>query len=83
MARNIDNSETKELIGFYQMGLDSIIQGNYSITCYDGKDPSWADNEYHPTTEYIIEIDYGNSLCRADRYRLDSNRCVFLFKGLD
>ena len=62
MARNIDNSETKELIGFYQMGLDSIIQGNYSITCYDGKDPSWADDEYHPTTEYIIEIkkDYKN-----------------------
>lgn len=57
MARNIDNSETKELIGFYQMGLDSIIQGNYSITCYDGKDPSWADDEYHPKTEYIIEIE--------------------------
>ena len=57
MARNIDNSETKELIGFYQLGLDSIIQGNYSITSLDGKDPSWANEGYHPSTEYVIEIE--------------------------
>lgn len=57
MARSIDNSETKEFIGFYQMGLDSIIQGDYSIICYDGKDSSWADDEYHPTTEYVIAIE--------------------------
>ena len=57
MARNIDNSETKELIGFYQLGLDSIIQGNYSITSLDGKDPSWANEGYLPSTEYVIEIE--------------------------
>lgn len=57
MAKNIDNSETRELIGFYQMGLDSIIQGNYSIICIDGKDPSWANEGYHPSTEYVIEIE--------------------------
>ena len=57
MAKNIDNSETRELIGFYQMGLDSIIQGNYSISCIDGKDPSWANEGYHPSTEYVIEIE--------------------------
>ena len=57
MAKKIDNSETRELIGFYQMGLDSIIQGNYSISCIDGKDPSWASEGYHPSTEYVIEIE--------------------------
>ena len=43
MAKEIDNNDTRELIGFYQMGLDSIIQGDYSITCFDGKDSSWID----------------------------------------
>lgn len=57
MAKNIDNSETRELIGFYQMGLDSIIHGNYSISCLDGKDPSWANEGYLPSTEYVIEIE--------------------------
>lgn len=57
MAKEIDNNDTRELIGFYQMGLDSIIQGYYSITCFDGKDSSWIDEGYHPSTEYIIVIE--------------------------
>lgn len=57
MAREIDNNDTRELIGFYQMGLDSIIQGDYSINCFDGKDSSWIDEGYHPSTEYIIIIE--------------------------
>ena len=57
MAKEIDNNDTRELIGFYQMGLDSIIQGDYSITCFDGKDSSWIDEGYHPSTEYIIVIE--------------------------
>ena len=57
MANVIDNNDTRELIGFYQMGLDSIIEGAYLITCYDGKDASWIDEGYHPSTEYIIVIE--------------------------
>lgn len=57
MANSIDNNDTRELIGFYQMGLDSIIQGDYSIACFDGKDSSWKDEGYHPSTEYIIVIE--------------------------
>ena len=57
MVKKIDNNDTREHIVFYQMGLDSIIQGDYSIACYDGKDPSWVDEEYHPSTEYIIVIE--------------------------
>ena len=57
MAKEIDNNETKEFIGFYQMGLDCIIEGVYSIACFDGKDSSWIDEGYHPSTEYIIVIE--------------------------
>lgn len=57
MSKVIDNNDTKELIEFYKMGLDSIIQGEYSITCYDGKDPSWEHEGYLPFTEYIVVID--------------------------
>ena len=57
MAKEIDNNYTRELIGFYQMGLDSIIEGAYSIACFDGKDSSWIDEGYHPSTEYIIVIE--------------------------
>ena len=57
MAKEIDNNETRELIGFYQMGLDSIIEGDYSVACFDGKDSSWIDEGYHPSTEFIIVIE--------------------------
>lgn len=57
MAVIIDNNETRELIEFYRMGLDSIIQGDYSIVCFDGKDSSWMDEGYHSSTEYIIVIE--------------------------
>lgn len=57
MADKIDNNETSELIEFYRLGLDSIIQGDYSIACFDGKDSSWMDEDYHPSTEYIIVIE--------------------------
>ena len=57
MSTVIDNNETRELIGFYQMGLDSIIQGDYSIACFDGKDSSWMEEGYHSSTEYIIVIE--------------------------
>lgn len=57
MAKKIENNETRELIGFYQMGLDSILQGDYSISCLDGKDPSWTNEGYLPSTEYVIEIE--------------------------
>lgn len=57
MADIIDNNETRELIEFYRLGLDSIIQGDYSIACFDGKDSSWIDEGYHPSTEYIIVIE--------------------------
>ena len=57
MADIIDNNETRELIEFYRLGLDSIIQGDYSIACFDGKDPSWMDEEYRPSTDYIIVIE--------------------------
>lgn len=49
MAEIIDNNETRELIEFYRLGLDSIIQGDYSIVCFDGKDSSWM-NERHNVT---------------------------------
>ena len=57
MADIIDNNETRELIEFYRLGLDSIIQGDYSIACLNGKDSSWMDEGYHPSTEYIIVIE--------------------------
>ena len=57
MAKEIDNNDTKELINFYQMGLVSIITGEYSIACFDGKDSSWIDEGYYPSTEYIIVIE--------------------------
>ena len=57
MADIIDNNETRELIEFYRLGLDSIIQGDYSIACFEGKDSSWMDEGYHPSTEYIIVIE--------------------------
>lgn len=57
MADIIDNNETRELIEFYRLGLDSIIQGDYSIACFDGKGSSWKDEGYHPSTEYIIVIE--------------------------
>ncbi len=60
MAKEIDNNDTRELISFYQIGLDSIIQGDYSIACFDGKDSSWKDEGYHPSFEYIIIIEKSN-----------------------
>ena len=57
MATKIDNNETRELIEFYRLGLDSIIQGDYSIVCFDGKDSSWMDEGHLPSTEYIILIE--------------------------
>lgn len=57
MANIIDNNETRELIEFYRLGLDSIIKGDYSIACLNGKDSSWMDEGYHPSTEYIIVIE--------------------------
>ena len=57
MAEIIDNNETRELIEFYRLGLDSIIQGDYSIVCFDGKNSSWLDERYHPSTEYVIVIE--------------------------
>ena len=57
MAKEIDNNDTRELIGFYQMGLDSIIQGDYSITCFDGKDSSWIDEEVTELlTDYTVKV---------------------------
>lgn len=57
MRKKVDNSDTRELIGFYKMGLDSILKGDYSIACYDGMDSSWADDGIYPSTEYIILIE--------------------------
>ena len=60
MAKEIDNNDTRELISFYQMGLNSIIPGDYSIVCFDGKDSSWKDEGYQPSSEYIIVIEKPN-----------------------
>lgn len=57
MAKKIDNNDTRELISFYQMGLDSIIPGDYSIACFDGKDSSWNNEGYQSSSEYIIVIE--------------------------
>lgn len=57
MADIIDNNETRELIEFYHLGLDTIIQGDFVISCLDGKSLSLENEGFQPSTEYVILIE--------------------------
>lgn len=57
MADIIDNNETRELIEFYHLGLDTIIQEDFSISCLDGNSFSMEEGGFQPLTEYVVVIE--------------------------